>query len=74
LDPGDHVVEQEEDQHQAHGHVAQDAAVVSAGSHHGGEALHAAAQQARRTQEVRVLASTRRRGSRPVFIMVILYK
>lgn len=56
LNPGDHVVEQEEDQDQAHGDVAEDAAVVSAGSHHGGEALHAAAQQTRRTEEVGVHA------------------
>lgn len=60
LNPGDHVVEQEEDQDQAHGDVAEDAAVVSAGSHHGGEALHAAAQQTRRTEEVGVLNGERR--------------
>lgn len=55
LNPGDQVVKQEEDQDQAHRDVAEDAAVVSAGSDHGGETLHAAAQQARRTQEVWVL-------------------
>lgn len=55
LNPGDQVVEQEEDQDQAYGHVAEDAAVVSAGSNHGGETLHTAGQQACRTQEVRIL-------------------
>lgn len=52
LNPGDHVVKQEEDQDQAPRDVAEDATVVSAGPDHGGETLHAAAQQARRTQEV----------------------
>lgn len=52
LNPGDQVVKQEEDQDQAHRDVAEDAAVVSAGSDHGGETLHAASQQSRRTQEV----------------------
>lgn len=52
LNPGDHVVEQEEDHDQAHRDVAQEAAVVSAGADHGGETLHAATQQTRRTQEV----------------------
>lgn len=61
LNPGDHVVEQEEDNDQANGDIAEDAAVVSAGSHHGGETLHAAAQQAGRTQEVWVLKGRRSR-------------
>lgn len=52
LDSGDQVVEQEEDEHQAHGHVTQDPSIISAGANHGGETLHAAAQQASRTQEV----------------------
>lgn len=52
LNPGDHVVKQEEDQDQAHRDVAKDAAVVSARSDHGGETLHAATQQACCTQEV----------------------
>lgn len=52
LNPGDQVVQQEEDQDQAHRDVAENAAVVSPGSDHGRETLHAAAQQTRRTQEV----------------------
>lgn len=58
MDPGDEVVEHKEDKDQAHGDVAEDAAVVSPGSDHGGEALHAAAQQASCTQEVWVLKET----------------
>lgn len=52
LNPGDQVVKQEEGQDQAHRDIAEDAAVVSAGSDHRGETLHAAAQQTCRTQEV----------------------
>lgn len=52
LDPGDQVVEQKEDNDQPHRDVAEDASVVPPGSNHGGESLHAAAQQARRTQKV----------------------
>lgn len=59
LNPGDQVVEQEEDQDQAHRDVAEDAAIVSAGSDHGGETFDAASQQTRCTQEVRVLKGIR---------------
>lgn len=53
--PGDQIVKNKEDHDQPHGDVAQDAAVVSSRSNHGGEALHAAGEQAGRTHEVRVL-------------------
>lgn len=56
LDPGHHVVEQEEDQDHAYRHVTENAAVVTAGTDHGGETLDAATQQAGGTQKVGVLA------------------
>lgn len=55
LYPGDQVVEQKKDQDQPNGHIAKDAAVVSAGSNHGGETLYTAGQQACCAQEVRIL-------------------
>lgn len=59
LDSGHQVVEEEEDEDQPQGDVAEEAAVVSARSHHAGETLHAAAQQARGAQEVGVLTETK---------------
>lgn len=55
LNPGDQVVEQEEDHHQAHRHVAEDATIVPAGADQRGETLHAATQQTSGTQEVGIL-------------------
>jgi len=48
-------VEQAEEEDQTPGHVAHDLAVVPTGAQHGGEPLHAAAEEPRGTQEVRVL-------------------
>lgn len=44
LNPRDQVVEEEEDQDQANGHIAENAAVVPARSNHGGKTLHTASQ------------------------------
>ena len=52
LEPGNKIVQHEKDQDQPHRDVAEKAAVVSARPDHCGKTLHAAAQQARRTQEV----------------------
>lgn len=54
--PGHQVVEDEEDEDECHGHSEEQPAVVSAGARHAGEALHAACQQPRHAQEIRVLA------------------
>lgn len=55
LDPGHHVVQEEEDQDHAHRHVAKNAAVVTARADHSGETFDAARQQAGGAQKVGVL-------------------
>lgn len=67
LNPGDQVIEKEEDQDQAYGHVAEDAAVVPAGSNHGGETFHAAGQQACGAQEVWILRGRNRPVTETIF-------
>lgn len=61
LDPGHQVVEEEEDQHQSHGHVAEDLAVVPAGAHHRRESLHTSCQQTSGTQEIGILVAVHER-------------